>query len=121
MCSEACASTSDRKDALALASTHELHPLADQLVPQLLCQEAADLDDTQPALFDELELPDEDELGYDAPSQDSVLASSLLAALEITKHGEVRLRQDATYAPIWMRQVAEAAGLSETGEAVEHG
>ena len=72
------------------------------------------------ARLDEL-LPDEDELGYDAPSADSVLASSLLAALEITKHGEVRLRQDETYAPIWMRRVAEAAGLTETGEGAEHG
>ena len=71
------------------------------------------------ARLDEL-LPDEDELGYDAPSQDSVLASSLLAALEITKHGDVRLRQDETYAPIWMRQVAEAAGLNDTAEGAEH-
>jgi segregation and condensation protein A len=70
--------------------------------------------------LDEL-LPDEDELGYDAPSSDSVLASSLLAALEITKHGELRLRQDATYAPIWMRHVAEAAGLSLSEEGAEHG
>ena len=50
-----------------------------------------------------------------------MLASSLLAALEITKHGEVRLRQDETYAPIWMRRVAEAAGLTETGEGAGHG
>jgi segregation and condensation protein A len=54
-------------------------------------------------------LPDEDELGLDAPGRDSVMASSLLAALEITKDGEAELRQEATYAPIWMR----AAGREE--------
>lgn len=57
-------------------------------------------------------LPDEDELGYDAPSRDSVLASSLLAALEITKDGEAHLRQDETYAPIWMRN-GEDSGEGE--------
>jgi segregation and condensation protein A len=31
------------------------------------------------------------------------MASSLLAALEITKHGETEMRQDGAYAPIWMR------------------
>ena len=44
-----------------------------------------------------------EDLGEDAPPQTSVLASSLLAALEITKDGEARMRQDAVYAPIWMR------------------
>jgi len=34
-----------------------------------------------------------------------VMASSLLAALEITKDGEAELRQEAVYAPIWMRGV----------------
>ncbi|MFW6412531.1 MAG: segregation and condensation protein A [Oceanicaulis sp.] len=48
-------------------------------------------------------LPDEDELGLDAPSRDSVMASSLLAALEITKDGEAQLRQETTYAPIYVR------------------
>ena len=48
-------------------------------------------------------LPGADELGPDAPSQASLMASSLLAALEITKDGEAALRQEAVYGPIWMR------------------
>lgn len=52
--------------------------------------------------LDEL-LPDAEELGEDGPTQQSVLASSLLAALEITKEGEAELRQEGVYAPIWMR------------------
>jgi segregation and condensation protein A len=54
-------------------------------------------------------LPEGGELGEDAPPRSSVMASSLLAALEITKDGEARMRQDGTYAPIWMRGAAEAA------------
>ena len=60
-------------------------------------------------------LPDEDELGLDAPERSSVMASSLLAALEITKHGENELRQDGTYEPIWMRK-AKAAEPASKGE-----
>ena len=56
-------------------------------------------------------LPDEDELGLDAPGRESVTASSLLAALEIAKDGEAELRQERVYAPIWMR------GRSGEGEA----
>ncbi|MCP2670601.1 segregation/condensation protein A [Maricaulaceae bacterium EIL42A08] len=52
--------------------------------------------------FDTL-LPDDHELGRDAPSRASVTASSLLAALEITKEGDTNIRQDGTYEPIWMR------------------
>ena len=48
-------------------------------------------------------LPEDGELGEEAPEAASVMASSLLAALEITKDGETRLRQDGTYEPIWMR------------------
>lgn len=48
-------------------------------------------------------LPDPDDLGPDAPNKASVLASSLLAALEITKDGEAELRQAKTFDPIWMR------------------
>lgn len=48
-------------------------------------------------------VPDSDELGPDGPEQASILASSLLAALEITKDGEAELRQEEIYAPIWMR------------------
>jgi segregation and condensation protein A len=54
--------------------------------------------------FDQL-LPDEAELGLDAPNRASVTASSLLAALEITKEGETLIRQDGAYEPIWMRAV----------------
>jgi len=42
-------------------------------------------------------------LDEDAPSGASITASSLLAALEITKDGEADLRQDGVYAPLWMR------------------
>lgn len=49
-------------------------------------------------------LPDISELGKDAPPPSSVMASSLLAALEIVKDGEAELRQEATYAPIYMRK-----------------
>lgn len=48
-------------------------------------------------------LPGADELGPDAPPPQSLMASSLLAALEITKDGEASLRQDETYGPVWMR------------------
>ncbi len=54
--------------------------------------------------FDSL-LPSNDELGADAPNQASITASSLLAALEITKEGDTHIRQDGTYTPIWMRAV----------------
>lgn len=50
-----------------------------------------------------------DDLGPDAPPPASVVASSLLAALEITKDGEAELRQDAVYDPIWVRARAAAA------------
>ena len=49
-------------------------------------------------------LPAAGELGEDAPAASSIMASSLLAALEITKDGETEMRQDATYEPIWMRK-----------------
>ncbi|XBQ15193.1 MAG: ScpA family protein [Oceanicaulis sp.] len=52
--------------------------------------------------FDTL-LPDPGELGPDAPGLESVTASSLLAALEITKDGAVEMRQEKTYAPIFLR------------------
>lgn len=49
-------------------------------------------------------LPDIGQLGKDGPPPQSVMASSLLAALEITKDGEAELRQETTYAPIYMRK-----------------
>jgi len=48
-------------------------------------------------------LPEESEFDEDGPSHQSVLASSLLAALEITKDGEADLRQDQAFAPLWLR------------------
>lgn len=53
-------------------------------------------------------LPSEAELGADAPPRASVTASSLLAALEITKDGEAQMRQEAVFAPIWLRGRGEA-------------
>jgi segregation and condensation protein A len=55
-------------------------------------------------------LPDDSELGDDAPGGRSVMASSLLAALEITKDGEAQLRQDGTYEPIWVKGVNTPEG-----------
>ena len=44
--------------------------------------------------------PDADDLGEDPPPHRSVVASSTLAALEITKDGRAKLRQDEAFAPI---------------------
>ena len=54
-------------------------------------------------------LPPDAELGEDAPRPASVLASSLLAALEITRDGETEMRQDGVYEPIWMRATPQPA------------
>ena len=66
-------------------------------------------------------LPDIGQLGGGAFSPSSVMASSLLAALEITKDGEAEMRQEATYAPIYMRagkgRPAGPAGQAEDREA----
>lgn len=48
-------------------------------------------------------LPDNGELGADPPPMRSVRASSMLAALEITKEGHARLRQREAYAPLYVR------------------
>lgn len=64
--------------------------------------------------LDEL-LPDEAELGEDGPDHPSVMASSLLAALEITKEGETDIRQDGTYKPIWIRAREEGATSGKAG------
>lgn len=64
--------------------------------------------------LDEL-LPDEDELGEEAPDHPSVMASSLLAALEITKEGDTDIRQEGTYKPIWIRAREDAATPGEAG------
>ncbi|MBI1236767.1 MAG: segregation/condensation protein A [Alphaproteobacteria bacterium] len=48
-------------------------------------------------------LPTDAELGPDAPPRRSVLASSTLAALEVTKDGHAELRQAKAYDPIEVR------------------
>ena len=48
-------------------------------------------------------LPGPGELGADPPPLRSVRASSMLAALEITKEGHARLRQREAYAPLYVR------------------
>ena len=48
-------------------------------------------------------LPQGAELGEDPPPRRSVLASSTLAALEVTKEGRAQLRQDAAFSPIKVR------------------
>ncbi|MEE2567621.1 segregation and condensation protein A [Hyphobacterium marinum] len=48
-------------------------------------------------------LPEARELGSDPPPRRSVLASSTLAALEVTKEGRAELRQDKAFAPIKVR------------------
>jgi len=62
-------------------------------------------------------LPDIGKLGKDAPPAQSVMASSLLAALEITKDGEAQMRQEATYAPIYMRAAKNRPAGPESEEA----
>jgi segregation and condensation protein A len=48
-------------------------------------------------------LPDADDLGSDPPPLCSIRASSMLAALEITKEGHARLRQRDAFAPIFVK------------------
>ena len=48
-------------------------------------------------------LPDTGELGFDPPPRNSVLASSTLAILEVTKDGMAELRQDEAFSPIRVR------------------
>lgn len=48
-------------------------------------------------------LPQAAELGPNAPSDRSIKASSMLAALEITKEGHARLRQREAYAPLYVK------------------
>lgn len=52
-------------------------------------------------------LPDTGELGANPPPLRSVRASSMLAALEITKEGHARLRQREAYAPLYVRAAGE--------------
>lgn len=58
-------------------------------------------------------LPVGGELGADPPPLRSVRASSMLAALEITKEGHAQLRQRETYAPLYVK----AAERDETPNA----
>lgn len=51
-------------------------------------------------------LPGAGELGANPPPMRSVRASSMLAALEITKEGHARLRQREAYAPLFVRAQA---------------
>ena len=55
-------------------------------------------------------LPRGAELGADPPPHRSVRASSMLAALEITKDGHARLRQREAFAPIYVRGATDASG-----------
>lgn len=48
-------------------------------------------------------LPDGAEIGAEGVPQASVRASSLLAGLELAKEGEIELRQNAAFAPIFLR------------------
>ncbi|MBR9825630.1 MAG: segregation/condensation protein A [Alphaproteobacteria bacterium] len=48
-------------------------------------------------------LPRAEELGAEAPPRRSVRASSVLAALEITKEGHAQIRQREAYAPLYVR------------------
>lgn len=47
-------------------------------------------------------LPNRDDLGSDIPGE-SVKASSLVAGLELAKHGELEMRQTGSFAPIYVR------------------
>ncbi len=57
-------------------------------------------------------LPGAGELGGNPPPMRSVRASSMLAALEITKEGHARLRQREAYAPLFVRAQSGGEGAS---------
>jgi segregation and condensation protein A len=44
----------------------------------------------------------------------TVLASALSATLEMVREGQIRLRQDEPFAPLWVRPASEASGPAET-------
>lgn len=52
-------------------------------------------------------LPDDHDLGFDPPPRRSVRASSMLAALEITKEGHARMRQREAYAPLFIKAASD--------------
>lgn len=52
-------------------------------------------------------LPESADLGGDPPPVESVLASSLMAGLELAKEGKLEIRQDGTFAPIYLRHKPE--------------
>lgn len=60
-------------------------------------------------------LPQTGELGANPPPLRSVRASSMLAALEITKEGHARLRQREAYAPLYVRGAKDEAGDGAAG------
>ena len=60
-------------------------------------------------------LPGAGELGANPPPMRSVRASSMLAALEITKEGHARLRQHEAYAPLYVKAVSGEEGAHDDG------
>lgn len=58
-------------------------------------------------------LPGAGELGANPPPMRSVRASSMLAALEITKEGHARLRQREAYAPLYVRSLSGEEGATD--------
>jgi segregation and condensation protein A len=58
-------------------------------------------------------LPGAGELGANPPPMRSVRASSMLAALEITKEGHARLRQQEAYAPLYVRSLSGEEGATD--------
>ena len=58
-------------------------------------------------------LPGAGELGANPPPIQSVRASSMLAALEITKEGHARLRQREAYAPLYVRSLSGVEGTND--------
>lgn len=58
-------------------------------------------------------LPITEELPEDIPGR-SIKASSLVAGLEMAKHGEIEIRQVGTFTPIFVRSVAEKRKVKES-------
>jgi len=75
---------------------------------------AASHDSSEWASLDQL-LPITDNLPEDIPTQ-SIRASSLVAGLELAKLGEIEIRQNGTFTPIYVRSASEDARRKEEVE-----
>lgn len=58
-------------------------------------------------------LPITEELPEDIPGR-SIKASSLVAGLEMAKHGEIEIRQTGTFTPIFVRSASRKSSTKES-------